>query len=75
MSKDDYLKNRISKIIQYRDYGISNVNQSYLHTELKELMEKIFNLEEEKLDNSDKATIINSFKIQYGKDYFLKMLL
>ena len=75
LSKDDYLKNRISKIIQYRDYGISNVNQSYLHTELKELMEKIFNLEEEKLDNSDKATIINSFKIQYGKDYFLKMLL
>ena len=74
LSKDDYLKNRISKIIQYRDYGISNVNQSYLHTELKELMEKIFNLEEEKLDNSDKATIINSFKIQYGKDYFLKML-
>ena len=74
LSKDDYLKNRISKIIQYRDYGISNANQSLLHSELKELMEKIFNLEEEKLDNSDKATIINSFKIQYGKDYFLKML-
>ena len=38
-------------------------------------MAKIYKLEEKKINNEDKKKVIDSFKTQYGRDYFLSLLI
>ena len=75
LNEEDYLNNRMSIIFEYKDYGLSEDDRDEIKDDLRELMAKIYKLGERKIDNEDKKKVIDSFKTQYGRDYFLSLLI
>ena len=75
LNEEDYLNNRMSIIFEYKDYGLSEDDRDEIKDDLKDLMAKIYKLGERKIDNEDKKKVIDSFKTQYGRDYFLSLLI
>ena len=65
----------MSIIFEYKDYGLSEDDRDEIKDDLRELMAKIYKLGERKIDNEDKKKVIDSFKTQYGRDYFLSLLI
>ena len=46
LNEEDYLNNRMSIIFEYKDYGLSEVDRDEIKDDLKDLMRKIYKLEE-----------------------------